>query len=98
MYRLAYFPTYVDKRMQLSSAKRSRTQDIEDALEQTITGRPLRYPFFREKRLNGERLLFLIYEEEKVVLFVTITDKRTQQHDINYALGRLEQFRRFISR
>jgi mRNA-degrading endonuclease RelE of RelBE toxin-antitoxin system len=98
MYQLAYFPFYLKKLAALSPDKRRRAKQIEDALEIAVTGRPLRYDFFREKRLNGERMLFLIYEEEKTILLITISDKKTQQQDIDYVMERLEQLRAFISR
>ncbi len=47
-----------------------------------LVGKPLSYPFFREKKFNGNRLYFLIYEEWKTVLLVSIGVKKTQPETI----------------
>lgn len=41
------------------------------------------YKFFREKRVDGKRIYFLIYEDVVVVLVVAISDKKAQQVTID---------------
>jgi mRNA-degrading endonuclease RelE of RelBE toxin-antitoxin system len=51
--------------------------------ENPFVGDSLGYDFFREKRLNGRRVYYLIYEDIVIVLLVAISDKKTQQATIN---------------
>jgi len=51
--------------------------------ENPFVGDPLGYDFFREKRLNGRRVYYLIYKELAVVLLVAISDKKAQQETID---------------
>ncbi|MBU1201467.1 MAG: hypothetical protein KJ583_02800 [Nanoarchaeota archaeon] len=46
-------------------------------------GRALGFKFFREKRIRGKRVYFLIYEDFILVLMVAIGDKKTQKKDIS---------------
>jgi len=46
-------------------------------------GKPLGYPFFREKKFGKYRAYFLVYEEIDAILLVTISDKKAQQETIN---------------
>ncbi|MBI4117026.1 hypothetical protein HY449_04760 [Candidatus Pacearchaeota archaeon] len=67
---------------------------FEQALkEQPFSGKPLGYKFFREKKFNGKRLLFLVYEEHKSVFLITITDKKAQQHEIDLIKANLDVYR-----
>lgn len=45
-------------------------------------GRALGFNFFREKRIKGKRVYFLIYESYVLVLMISIGDKKTQKKDI----------------
>ncbi len=45
-------------------------------------GRALGFKFFREKRIGGKRVYFLIYDDYVIVLMVAIGDKKTQNKDI----------------
>ena len=45
-------------------------------------GRPLGFKFFREKKIKGKRVYFLIYDDYILVLMVAIGDKKTQKKDI----------------
>jgi len=56
----------------------------------------LGYKFFREKRFNGKRPLFLVYEEHQIVFMITITDKKAQQHEIDLIKANLEVYKETI--
>ncbi|MBS3154507.1 hypothetical protein J4424_04330 [Candidatus Woesearchaeota archaeon] len=62
------------------------------------SSKPLGYIFFREKKCNDKRLLFLIYEEYKTLFFVAITNKKIQQININSILKNLDNFKEEIKR
>ena len=51
--------------------------------ENPYQGRALGFKFFREKRIKGKRVYFLIYEDYILVLMVAIGDKKTQKKDIS---------------
>lgn len=52
----------------------------------------LRRPYFREKKINGKRIYFLIFEHVKGVLMVRVSTKKTQQDTIDLVLGNLPSF------
>ena len=60
---------------------------IEDEIEQLETnpyvGKPLGYKFFREKKVQGFRIYYLIYDNYVVVYLIAISDKKDQQKVIN---------------
>ena len=60
------------------------------------TGRPLGYPFFREKKMGKYRLYFLIYEDVDAVLLVTISDKKAQQDIIDTIKSQLDYYKELI--
>ncbi|MBI2043704.1 hypothetical protein HYT25_04925 [Candidatus Pacearchaeota archaeon] len=85
---------YKSKLNKLNSFEQKRVMKFEQALkEQPLSGKPLGYKFFREKKFNGKRLLFLVYEEHKSVFLITITDKKAQQHEIDLIKANLDVYR-----
>lgn len=60
------------------------------------TGKPLGYPFFREKKMGKYRVYFLIYEEVDTVLLVTISDKKAQQDVIDKIKNELDHYKELI--
>ena len=56
---------------------KTEQQHIEKILYQLseqgdCVGKPLRLPFFREKRLGGKRLYYLVYETYSVILILIL--------------------------
>lgn len=71
--------------------------NIEDEIaEKGFTGDPLGFRFLREKRIRDKRVYFLVYEDLKAVLMVSISDKKTQQQTIDKIKTFLPEFRKFI--
>ena len=52
-------------------------------------GKPLGYPWFRELRNDKFRAYCLIYDQLVTVLFVEVSDKKTQQTAINFIKNNL---------
>ncbi len=74
-----------------------RIEKFEQQLKQNpFAGKPLGYRFFREKRFDGKRLLFLVYEEHSVIFLVTITDKKAQQRNIDFIVSHLNVYKEEI--
>ncbi len=60
-------------------------------------GKPLSgLPFFREKKFDGKRLYYLVYENFLVVLAVAISDKKAQQATINKILLNLIEYQESV--
>ena len=64
--------------------------------ENPYVGDALRYRFFREKRIKGKRVYYLIYENLSAVLVVAISGKKTQQETINYIISYLSEYKKYM--
>ena len=69
---------------------------IKELKQNYNTGKPLGYPFFREKKMGKYRLYFLIYEDADTVLLVTISDKKAQQDIIDTVKSQLDYYKELI--
>ena len=101
-YQLLITATFEEKLHKLKLIS-DRVEKIKKQLiESPYTGKPLGYPFFREKKINGLRLYFLIYEDYKIVYIITLSNKKEQQATINTIKMFLEKYKQhveeFISR
>ena len=86
---------YEKKLSKLDTSEQFRVTKFEQSLkEEPYSGRPLGYRFFREKKFDGKRVLFLVYEERKCIFLVTITDKKAQQHEIDLIKANLDVYRK----
>jgi mRNA-degrading endonuclease RelE of RelBE toxin-antitoxin system len=63
-----------------------------------MVGKPLGYTFFREKKFNGKRIYFIIYEEWNIVLLARISDKKSQPHVIAWIKLNLPYLRHFVEK
>lgn len=59
-------------------------------------GKSLSYKWFRELKNEGFRVYYLIYEKEIIVLFVGVSDKKSQQRVINIIKNNIKMFQNFI--
>ncbi len=72
---------------------------IEDQLVQNpYVGDPIRVKWFREKKLEKYRIYYVIYEEQKAVYMVGISEKKDQQQVISTLWFLLDQFKDEIER
>lgn len=75
---------FLNDYQKLSKIERERIEKIREQLKvNPYVGKPLGYKFFREKRVDGKRIYYLVYEDVVIVLMVAISDKKTQQSTIN---------------
>ena len=99
MFRVFRSDWYDRKLSKLDKAEIKRVEKFEQHLKtEPFSGKPLGYKFFREKKFDGKRLLFLVYEEYFVVFLVTITDKKAQQRDIDFIVSHLSVYKEEIGR
>ncbi len=97
MFRVFRTEWYEKKLSKLTSFEQKRVFKFEQELKiEPYSGKPLGYTFFREKKFDDKRLLFLVYEEHKVVFLVTITDKTAQQHEIDLIKANLDVYKENI--
>ena len=66
---------------------------IQGLKSNPYTGKPLGYEFFREKKIGGNRLYFLIYENFAVVFLITFGGKKTQKETIARIKGELPEYK-----
>ncbi len=91
VFRSNWYDKKLDK---LSKFEKVRIEKFEQHLkEEPYSGKPLGYEFFREKKFDGKRLIFLVYEEHKAIFLVTITEKKTQQQVIDLIKTNLDVYK-----
>ncbi len=64
--------------------------------ENPFVGKPLGLVFFREKKLKGKRVYYLVYDDFVVVLMVAISDKKSQQITIDAVKEKLDEYHNII--
>ncbi len=99
MFRVFRSEWYESKLKKLDTSEISRVLKFEQSLKEApYSGKPLGYKFFREKKFDGKRLIFLVYEEHSCIFLVTITDKKTQQQVIDLIKANLDVYREELER
>jgi len=94
MFRVFRSEWYDKKLKKLDTAEQDRVSEFEqDLKKQPYSGKPLGYKFFREKKFDGKRILFLVYEEHSAIFIITITNKKAQQREIDLIKTNLEVYR-----
>lgn len=94
MFRAFRTDWYEKKLKKLSPDEQERVKHIEQELKETpYDGKPLGYEFFREKKFDGKRLIFLVYEPHIAIFLVTITDKKMQQKVVDIIKSNLDVYK-----
>ena len=92
VYRTAKFDKELSKKLSKEEQREVEALEKSQLTDNPYTGDPLGYRFFREKKLGGKRVYFLVYDDLKAVLMVAISDKRTQQDTINEVKNKLKDY------
>lgn len=66
----------------------------EELKKGKILGKPLGYDFFREKKIGGKRIYFLVYKEITLILFIKSSKKKYQQETIDEIKFLLPEFKK----
>src|SRR3989338_4782607 len=99
MFRVFRSEWYEKKLKKLDSQEQERAKKFEQELKQEPhSGRPLGYEFFREKKFNGKRLYFLVYNSHKAVFLITISGKKAQQEVIDVIKANLDIYKEQLER
>ncbi len=96
-YRVLKTAVFERKFAKLSPDTQNAIEKIKDKLkENPFSGKPLRYDFFREKKLGKFRIYYLIYEEYLIFYMVTISEKKDQQVAINTVMQFLDVYKKDV--
>ena len=68
----------------LTKDEQNWIKKAKEQLEEQLTGKPLHYDWFREKKYLDKRLYFLVDEERGKVLFMSFAPKKDQQKIIDF--------------
>lgn len=91
VYTLEVFDKEMNK---LSSDYSSKIEKIFLQLrDNPYVGDPIRYKFFREKRIKEKRIYYLVYNDLKIVLMVAIGGKKAQQETIDKIVNYFGEYR-----
>lgn len=81
----------------LENSEKERVESfVRQIAENPSSGKPLGLPFFREKKFDGRRMYFLVYETLSAVLLVAMSDKKSQEATIEEIKERLSEYRGVI--
>ena len=64
--------------------------------ENPYVGDSIRFRFFREKRIKGKRVYYLVYDDLLSVLLVGISDKKSQKETIDRIIRYLGEYRKLM--
>lgn len=84
MYRIFHIVSFDKQLQKLSPEEQLRIIKIENHIrENPFSGKPLGYQFFREKKFGTKRIVYLVYQDYLIVLLICVSDKKSQQADID---------------
>lgn len=63
-----------------------------------LVGKPLGYPFLREKKFEGNRVYYLVYPEWHTIALVIISNKKEQTETIRMIKLQLDDYREYVKR
>ncbi len=92
VFRTERFDKELAKQFSKEEQRQVETFEKKQLVENPYVGDPLGYKFFREKKVGGKRVYFLVYDGIKAVLMVAVSDKKAQQETIDEIKGRLEDY------
>jgi len=82
-FRVIQFETFKKKFSKLTPEEQEMILSFAKKLkENPFLGKPLGTAFLREKKFDGKRAYFVVYEKEQYILMVRISDKKDQQKEI----------------
>ncbi len=85
MYRVFKEPKFQKKAEKLLDKHEIKELEkfIMNLKKGILAGKWLTYNFFREKKIGGKRIYFLVYDDIKVILLVGCSNKKYQQTTID---------------
>ena len=84
MYKVFHTNRFEKELRKINHTFKNWLDKIENQIvKNPYVGKPIDFPWFREKKFKNYRVYFIIYEKEKSVVFVAISTKKDQQRVIN---------------
>jgi len=81
----------------LSTHEQREVQDFERKIaEHPHLGDPLGTPFFREKKIDGKRIYFIINDTYEGIFMLCISTKKDQQTAIKEIKKQLQHYQEYI--
>jgi putative component of toxin-antitoxin plasmid stabilization module len=96
VYRTQKFDKMLAKMFSAEEQKQVEQFEQKQLVANPYVGDPLGYRFFREKKVGGRRVYYLVYEDIQAVLMVGVSDKKTQQETIDEIKERLNEYHEVI--
>jgi len=98
MFKVFTTKEFDDRFEKLDESNKNRVRKIMKQLKEQgdSVGKPLKVPYFREKKFEEKRLYFLSYKGLMVILAIAISDKKAQQETIDKIISRLDYYREFV--
>ncbi len=94
MFKVIGTDTYLSELDTWSKSDKDAAEKIPGKLSQNpFVGKPLSYPFLREKKIREKRIYFLIYENVELVLLVATSGKKDQEKTIEHIKENLDEFK-----
>jgi len=85
LFKVIATETYSKELDKWSNSEQEIAEKMAKSLaDNPLQGKPLGYPFLREKKIGGKRIYYLIYPELKLVLLVATSYKKNQQETIEH--------------
>ena len=92
VFRTNKFDKELEKRFSKEEQREVEKFEKRQLVKNPHVGDSLGYGFFREKKVSGKRVYYLVYEELKAVLMVGISDKKAQQETIDEIKTNLKEY------
>ena len=73
-------------------------EKIKKKLEENVTGKPLGFEWFREKKYENKRLYFLVDEENRKILLVSFASKKEQQKIIDFIKSNMKELLDYLKK
>lgn len=95
-YAVYTTPTFDREINKLSHADQETIHKLFQQLKDNpYVGDPLRFPFFREKRIREKRMYYLVYDNLLLVLAVAFGGKKNQQKTIDEIIKLLPEYQKY---
>jgi hypothetical protein len=95
MYRVFATEEFIKKLLKyLDKAEQKKFLIFREKIKvNPYLGDQLRFPFLREfKTKKGKRVYFLVYEEFRVIYFISVSNKKNQKDEINEIVENLGKY------
>ena len=89
MYTIYATDTFRSVYDALQKDEKDWVDKVKEKFKEYPTGKPLGFPWFREKKYMNKRLYFLIDEQGEKILFVAFASKKEHGEVIDFVKGNM---------